>query len=174
MPDAEIRSAGIGGNTTGQGLARMEADVLAGAPDVVVVLFGTNDSVLRAPKAYRTPLDQYKKNLEKIVLACREKGAEPILCTLPPIVAEPYYTRHPKAFYEPEGGLAAIVGRYRDAAVAVAKAHDVTLVDLNQQLIPEKHLKPDGVHPNKEGEAAIARLVAKAVEQVVAARVAAE
>lgn len=168
MPNATIVNAGVGGNTTGAGLKRMEADVLATEPDIVLIMFGTNDSVLTAPGTYRTPLEDFAGNLTRMVTRCREAGAIPVLATLLPIIEAPYYTRHPKAYYEPEGGLSAIVARYRGATLAVAEKLGVPLVDMNTRIAGnETHLKPDGVHPNPEGEAAIATLFLGAINELL-------
>lgn len=75
-PKAQIQmiNAGISGHTTSQGLARMEKDVLAHKPQVVVVMFGMNDVV-------RTKVEQFEANLRTIVRRCRESGAAVVLCT---------------------------------------------------------------------------------------------
>ncbi len=167
MPGIRVINAGAGGNTTDAGLNRMDIDVLSKNPDVVLIMFGTNDSVLTAPGKYKVALPKFKANLEKMVVRCRARGATPVLATLLPIVEAPYYTRHPKAYYEPEGGLAAILERYRAVTMAVAKACFVPLVDMNRLIqADETHIKPDGVHPNKFGEAAIAEYFEAALEDV--------
>jgi len=169
--DFQVLNAGVGGNTTGQGLARIEEDVLRHRPDVVLILFGTNDSVLRSPGTYRTPLNTFQNNLETIVERCRALGAQPILGTLLPIISEPYYTRHPKEFYEPEGGLEAILERYRQATLAVGREFKVPVVDLYTKIADDlTMLKPDGVHPNEDGLKAIARFFGEEAEKAIAAR----
>src|SRR5437868_298093 len=45
-----VVNAGVNGNTSRQGLARLKRDVLSRQPDVVVLFFGANDSRLDAPK----------------------------------------------------------------------------------------------------------------------------
>src|SRR6185503_17521387 len=45
-----VINAGIPGNTSRQGLARLEKDVLSHKPAAVVVLFGTNDIRKDAPR----------------------------------------------------------------------------------------------------------------------------
>ena len=70
----EIVNAGISGQTTAQGLARIEKDVLARQPHLVVVMFGMNDVV-------RLPLDDYAKNLQTIAQRCQVAGAAVVLCT---------------------------------------------------------------------------------------------
>ncbi len=157
----EVINAGVGGNTTTAGLARMEKDVLAHKPDAVVIFFGTNDSVLTAAKKYKTPLADYVANLKKMVERCRQQQAKAVLCTLPPINAEPYFQRHPKAEYEAEGGLEQILARYRDAVVELGKELKVPVVDLNQKLDKAAALRADGVHMNDKGCDLIAGLVSE-------------
>ena len=75
-PRAQIQmvNAGISGHTTSQGLARMEKDVLAHKPQLVVVMFGMNDVV-------RTDAEKFEANLRTIVHRCRESEAAVVLCT---------------------------------------------------------------------------------------------
>jgi lysophospholipase L1-like esterase len=168
LPTLTVTNAGKGGNTTGAGLKRMAAEVLAKNPEVVIIMFGTNDSVLTAPGRYRTPLPAFKKNLETMVARCRAAGAIPVLATLLPIIEAPYYTRHPKEFYEPDGGLGAIVERYREGTIETAKKLGVVVVDMNRLISrDETHLKPDGVHPSVAGEKAIARHVELSLRNVL-------
>jgi len=47
---ATVINAGIGGNTSGAGPARLERDVLAHKPDIVLVNFGLNDSAKTGPQ----------------------------------------------------------------------------------------------------------------------------
>ncbi len=169
FPAAKVVNTGIGGNTSSQGLARLEKDVLTRkpnsyAPDLVLLLFGTNDSVLTAPGKYRVPVEKYQDNLRQMILRCRKADTEVILCTLLPIIPEPYFTRHPKEFYDAEGGLEKILHRYHAAAMEVGKELNVPVVDLYKTF--EKDLTllrpaPDGVHPNARGARAIAQEIAK-------------
>jgi lysophospholipase L1-like esterase len=164
VPGVRVTNTGIGGNTSSQGLARFEKDVLRHHPDLVILLFGTNDSVLRSSGKYRVPVEKYRENLRQMVLRCRKANAEVVLCTLLPIIPEPYFTRHPKEFYDAEGGLEKILLRYRAAAMDVGRELKVPVVDLYKVL--EKDLTllrpaPDGVHPNARGAKAIAQEIAK-------------
>lgn len=70
----QMINAGISGHTTSQGLARMEKDVLAHKPQLVVVMFGMNDVV-------RTEAERFEANLRTIVRRCRESEAAVVLCT---------------------------------------------------------------------------------------------
>lgn len=69
-----VVNAGISGNTTADGLSRLQADVLEQRPDLVTVMFGLNDIT-------RVPLDEVRANLGQIIDRCRAAGAEVLLCT---------------------------------------------------------------------------------------------
>jgi len=163
-----VVNAGAGGDTSTQGLARLEAEVLAAKPQAVVVLFGTNDSVLNGPGRYRTAVGRFEANLTAIAGRCKEAGAEVLLCTVPPIIDEPYFSRHPKEHYDAEGGLSAVLARYRAAAQRVAVSVDVQVVDLAAALAePSSALRPDGVHLSATGERMVAALVAGKLARVL-------
>ena len=159
----EAVNAGIAGNTSREGLRRIEKDVFSKDPDVVVIFFGTNDIRIDSPKKY-VELDEYKSNLEKMIKACRSHKAKVVLCTLPPIESKPYFTRHDQKMFDDAGGLNQFVTNYRDAAGEVAKETKTPLVDLNQLLTDDPlWLSKDGVHPSKEGNAIIAKHIGSAV-----------
>ena len=65
-------NAGISGHTSAQGLARIDADVIAKKPDLVVVMFGMND-------VCRADLDTFRANLREIIVRCRKAGAAVVL-----------------------------------------------------------------------------------------------
>ena len=56
-----VINAGVGGNTTAQGLARMKKDVLSKNPIIVIIELGGNDYL------QKVPLATTKKNLQKII-----------------------------------------------------------------------------------------------------------
>lgn len=85
FPKAEItvENGATGGDTTVQGLARLEEKVLTRKPDLVLVGFGMNDHNI---PGFGVPLPQFEENLVTMVHAIRERtGAEVILfSTFPP------------------------------------------------------------------------------------------
>src|SRR5690606_5814812 len=70
----EVVNAGLSGNTTAQALARIERDVIAHQPHLVVAMFGMNDVA-------RLPLRDFEANLARIADRCRAAGAEMVFCT---------------------------------------------------------------------------------------------
>ena len=157
----EVINAGVGGNTAPEGLARIADDVLAYQPEAVVVMFGTNDSVMTGPAAFRTPVDAYEEALREIVERCMAAGAHVVVCTMPPIVPEPYFARHTREHYDAEGGPDTVFARYRDAARRVARDTGAVLADIHGLLENDaEELLPDGVHPSPEAERRMAQLLA--------------
>ena len=64
----EVINAGIGGNTTEDGLKRFQPDVLDHKPQVVVIMFGLNDSWIDAGKAdSRLTVHEYRANLDTML-----------------------------------------------------------------------------------------------------------
>lgn len=69
-----VINAGISGNTTADGLERLDRDVLVHKPALVTVSFGLNDMT-------RVPEEQFVTNLQLLVSRCRQGGAQVVLCT---------------------------------------------------------------------------------------------
>lgn len=166
LADSKVVNAGVPGNTSAAGLMRFDKDVAPQNPQYVVLFFGTNDSVLKKAGEYKVPLEKFTINLREMVRRTRELKAKPILCTLLPILPEPYFKRHSQPAYEREGGLEAILQRYRKATVDVGRETDTPVVDLYATLSKNLSLlnpAPDGVHPNAAGAETIAQEVAKSL-----------
>ena len=77
--EIHVINAGVGGNFSGDGLKRMQADVLDKKPDFCCVMFGTND-VTNARKGAQA-LEEYKGNLRQIIAALRKANIEVALMT---------------------------------------------------------------------------------------------
>lgn len=73
-----VRNAGISGNNTTQMLARLQADVLAYAPQLVTLLAGTNDITQQVSFA------TYKANMTSMIEQMRAAGITVVLATIPP------------------------------------------------------------------------------------------
>lgn len=96
---ATVFNAGIGGNNTVDLLQRMDKDCLSHQPDLTILMVGTNDMNSRKYIA----LPEFEANLRKIVGQLVAAKSRVLLMTILPVY-EPYlFTRHPRAFYEPEG-----------------------------------------------------------------------
>lgn len=71
-----IINAGISGDSSSKGVARLERDVISYSPDLTVVSFGLNDS-----NHGQAGLENYRKNIENIFKRLIESGSEVIFMT---------------------------------------------------------------------------------------------
>jgi acyl-CoA thioesterase-1 len=131
-----ILNRGVSGDTTADGLARLEHDVLAEDPRVVLVCLGGND-MLR-----QLPADQQFANLRTIVRRIQEKGALVIL-----IGTEGYRILSRVDYGERYEALARETGA-------------VYVPDLMKGVLGDRALMLDEIHPNAKGYAKIARRIA--------------
>ena len=142
----EVVNAGVSGDTSAGGLARLDA-LLELDPDLVVVALGGNDG-LRG-----LPVGQLGSNLRRIVDRARARGAEVLLCGLrmPPNYGPAY-----------SGAFAELYPR-------LAEELDVPFLPfLLEDVAGDPQLnQPDGIHPTAEGARVIADHVLKALRPLV-------
>lgn len=156
---AKVVNAGIGGERTDGGLARLEKLLATHKPAVVLVMYGTNDSYVDVGKKEpRITADQYRDNLVKIVDAVRKAGAEPVLMTEPRWA--PGATNG--AGEDPNERLE----KYLDVCRVVAKDKTLKLVDhyahwkkAEADGTKIRDWTTDGCHPNPRGHKELADLI---------------
>jgi lysophospholipase L1-like esterase len=126
-------NAGVSGDTMGAGLARLERDVLAHRPRLVVVELGGNDFLRRIPLA------ETLRDLDAIVGRLVEGGAMVVLLQVQVGL----------------GGDPSLAG-FR----AAADRHGAILIpDILQGILSNADLKLDTIHPNALGHRRIAERV---------------
>lgn len=150
-PKAQIEmiNAGIAGHNTIHALKRMDADVLSHHPQLVVVMFGMNDSYGISPEAYRA-------NLGQIVERARAGEAEVILMT--PNTIYPDYPRYPNWRLEKFAEIVRRVGRELDVPVADCFRAYQTIQAVDDRAWVR--LMNDTIHPNLRGHKVFAEEVA--------------
>ena len=144
-------NAGISGHTTVNALARIEKDVIAKKPHLVVVMFGMNDVT-------RVPLQTYESNMREIVQQCRKAGAAVVLCT-PNAVSD--------NAARPEKKLA----KYAQAVRSITDDLKLPLVDCFTDWQAFRRADPtswsltmsDAIHPNMNGHVRFAELITEAI-----------
>ncbi|MFD5226112.1 SGNH/GDSL hydrolase family protein [Microbacterium sp. NPDC058342] len=149
--DAFINT-GVAGHQLGHILDDWEHRIARWRPDIVLLMIGTNDAMIRDGLPFVEP-DGFAASLDGFVRRVRMLGATPILQTPPAVdaVNAPGRDRLP-----------AFVSAVRDAAVR----HDVILVDQHARFTElgagraAWGLLADPVHPNAAGHAVIAREIA--------------
>jgi len=151
-PDADVEAinAGISGNTTAAGLARMDTDVLAHDPGLVVVMFGMNDVARATPEEFRA-------NLATIVTRCREAGAEVVLCTPNSVYPGSRAIEGLAEFAE----IVRAVGAELGAPVADCYAAYEQLRARSEQAW--RLLMSETIHPNLRGHKLIAEEIARTI-----------
>ena len=167
-----VINAGISGNNTRHLLERIDRDVLAHRPTLVVLKVGTNDAL---NSRALVPPEEHRRNLD--TLCARLAPAAVLLLTPLPFHAGYHGSRHdPAAFSDapPAERHRRIIANVRE----VAAARRLPLVDLHAVLAgcggagedaeslirnPVNSGATDGVHPNAAGYRVIAAAVFAAI-----------
>lgn len=141
-----VVNAGVSGDTTSDGLARL-GEVLTYKPRIVIVEFGGNDGLRGLPVATT------RANLEKIVTGIREAGARVVLAgmTLPPNYG-PGYIRSFEEIYK------SLAAKYKLPLIPFL---------LTDVAMHPKLMQPDGIHPTAAGNRIVARNVMQVLEPVL-------
>lgn len=167
-------NAGVSGNTSAQGLARIQTDVLNQNPNFVIINFGMNDHVMTNPNAPKVNQSQFRANLHTMVDRVRAIHAIPILVTANYIIegdaTQYYYSRHPASYYSAVGGAQAWLDSYLQIVREIAAQERVDLVDVRAacdhysryailRSLANGAKVADGVHPYLAGSEVYARLI---------------
>ena len=164
----EVINVGIGGERTDQALVRLAKDVIARKPDVVTIMYGTNDSYVDKGKSEsRLSVDVYRANLGKLVDELRAANIVALLMT------EPRWGRtagHNGVNEHPNVRL----DKYVAACREVAQAKKVPLVD-HFRIWTEREAKganigswtTDQCHPNPEGHRILTEALLPVVREAI-------
>lgn len=155
LPKAQVTvfNAGMSGETTVNGLARLDRDVISRQPDLVTVMFGMNDVV-------KVPIDEFRRNLLEICNRVRQSGAELLLCTQNSVTDT-----------EPRPGSKLAV--YTEVIRELGRNERIPVVDVHarfeairaQDPLAWTRLASDEIHPNFDGHRLIATLIAQAIAE---------
>jgi lysophospholipase L1-like esterase len=161
----EVIGAGISGNKVPDLQRRLDKDVIAKKPTLVVIYIGINDvwhSEMNPPRG--TPKDKYEEGLKEIIGKIKDAGARVVLCT-PTVIGE-----------KKSNKLDAQLDEYADVSRKVAKDTRVTLCDLRKTFREylEKHnaddkekgvLTGDRVHLNDAGNQIVADTILATIDK---------
>ena len=139
----EVINAGVAGDTSASGLARLEW-ALADEPTHLLVELGGNDA-LRALK-----VEELKDNLNQIVLQAQARGVQVMLAGMlaPPNLGRAYGDAFRQVF----------------ADVAAAQGVPLYPFFLDGVALDGRLMQPDGIHPNARGVEVIAERIAPFVQ----------
>ena len=171
-----VRNAGVGGENSAEGLARIEADVLAHAPQLVVVEFGLNDVRYEPEKAVAVP--GFAANLKAIAGRVRSAGGAVVFTTPNPIINSLHPYSQSVSYYDRWGGCHQALEEYVEAVRRVCTETEAPCCDLHAAFVAKAMeaefrgevrdyrdlvtLTPylsrdDGVHPTVRGHYLIAQ-----------------
>ncbi|MFI5155889.1 MAG: SGNH/GDSL hydrolase family protein [Chitinophagales bacterium] len=153
----ELIGAGIGGNKVYDLYLRMDDDVLAKNPDVVVIWVGVNDVWHKTSFGTGTDADKFEKFYTAIIKKLQAKNIRVILCTPACIGEKTDYTN------QQDGDL----NKYSQIIRDLAKKNNCELIDLRKIFLeynlknnPENKesgiLTSDRVHLNPAGNQQVA------------------
>lgn len=171
-PSVKIINAGVGGNTSREGLLRIDTDVLSHRPDIVLVEFGGNDATYEENRHVNH--EEYWDNLDlmrrKIV---EEAKARMVLLTFTPVI-NAWHACCQYEYYLVRGGQDAFIETYRVITRAFAREKGVPLIPIDLALRQamstggnEKIILPDGVHLTADGNGVVARSVFEGLQSVL-------
>jgi lysophospholipase L1-like esterase len=130
----EIVNRGVSGDTTADALARLDRDVLAESPGVVLLSLGANDMVRRQP------MEATFDNLRRIIDRIQARGALVVLIGVE--------------------GFPMVHGDYGERYRTLARETGCVYVgDMLDDVVGDPALMYDQFHPNAQGYAKIARRI---------------
>ena len=161
----EFIGSGVSGNKVYDLYLRLEDDVLAKNPDVVIIYVGVNDVWHKTLLGTGTDADKFEKFYLAILKKLKEKNIKVILCT-PAVVGE-------KTDFTNQ--LDGDLNRYSNIVRDIAKKNNLPLIDLRQQFLdygkthnPDNKEKDiltrDRVHLNEKGNQLVADAMWKAIK----------
>ncbi len=160
--DVTVFNAGVSGDSSLGGVRRIEKDVLAYRPQLVVVMFGMNDLAYgpAAPEKDEAVRKTFAERLKKIAETCRAAGAEVILCTQNPVYPEAVPHRPPERI----GAFAEVirhVGAELQAPVAdiYAEWEKIRQTDAGAWRL----MMSETIHPSMAGHKRMAEQVARTI-----------
>ena len=163
----EAIGAGIGGNKIYDLYLRMDDDVLARKPDIVVIYIGVNDVWHKSSSGTGTDFDKFGRFYEAVVRKLQQAGIRVVLAT-PAVIGERHDNSNPQ-----DGEL----NHYSNWIRGFAAGKGLPLVDLRKAFLDHslRHnpanaekgvLTTDRVHLNAAGNLLVAQEMWKAVKAV--------
>ena len=162
----EFIGAGISGNKVYDLYLRMDDDVLARNPDVVIIYIGVNDVWHKASSGTGTDADKFEKFYNAILKKLKERNIKVIICTPAAIGEKTDFSN------QQDGDMNA----YSNIIRNIAQKNNLPLVDLRQSFLdynlknnPENKdhgiLTTDRVHLNEKGNQLVADEMWRAIRK---------
>jgi len=156
-----VINAGVSGSNTRTAMERLKSDVCDHDPFLVVIQFGINDSWVDNDienASSRIPLEEYSKNINKMISRINSMGARLILMTPNPIgnIYEKWRFERLKV--------------YAEKVKEIAYENDIELIDIWKIFMEFKFIDElllDSMHPNEKGHELTGQALIKTVIKVI-------
>ena len=163
FPDKNIviRNKGENGESSRDGLRRLDIDILKANPKMVIMLFGSNDSAYN--DCYHVGLDEYSHNYDLMIEAMLKQNIKIVLVTPTPVIED-----EDLIFIENSA-----LNKYCDVVREKAKKYKLDLIDLNTEFTKaaKGNLKPfmqwDGLHISTKGYEVFFNIIYKTVKPII-------
>ncbi len=163
----DLIGAGIGGNKVYDLYLRMDSDVLAKSPDIVIIYVGVNDVWHKSSSGTGTDADKFEKFYRAIIKKLEAANAKVILVTPATIGEKKNYVN------QQDGDL----NKYSGIIKSIGADMHVPVVDLrtlfenyeqqhNTNDVDRGVLTVDGVHLNDTGNQLVAETILKVIKEL--------
>ena len=163
----EFIGAGVSSNKVYDLYLRMDEDVMAKDPDVVIIYIGVNDVWHKTSSGTGTDANKFEAFYNAILKKLKDRSIKVILCT-PAVIGEKYDFTN-----QQDGDM----NRYANIVRDIAKKNDLPLIDLRKEFLDySKQNNPDNkesgiltrdrVHLNERGNQLVADLIWKAIKEI--------
>ena len=153
-----IQKYGVGGETTGQGLLRID-NAIAGKTGFIIILMGANDALQIA--AGKQKIAETEANMRSMITKSLAQNLVPIVCTL-----QNFDDRKNLNYKHVNVQIALINTIYKK----FVKEYGIYLADLNAVIRKDFSLYQDAIHPNAKGYRLISFILFDTVNKIIAER----
>ena len=157
----EVINAGVGGDTTVNGMNRFESDVLARKPDIALICFGMNDQAqVISSNRPNISLENYTANLTHFVTELQKIGTEVIfICPHDAYEAPGYYKPGEYGINYAYGNMKVFCAAMRQVAIA----YGCDIIDIYAETLDADMASflnaGDGIHQSPTGHSLWAEYV---------------
>ncbi|MGC1243538.1 MAG: GDSL-type esterase/lipase family protein [Chryseosolibacter sp.] len=170
-----VLNKGVAGNSTSDLVRRVETDVLAFKPDIVILMGGTNDMVnSRKLASYETFGANYQAIIEKL----KAQGTSVVMMNILPVDTTYLFQRHDRNAFDQRPNEK--IDSANQLVHRIAMDHALLFIDVNRAfkernspshdassliLNMKNSGKEDGIHPTREGYVLIADMVFRVLKE---------
>ncbi len=158
FPDHCFVNRGVGGDSLEEARERFDQDVLAEAPDIVLVALGANDWWRD-----ERPVSAWAADLEQFVVSIRATGALVVILGVFGPYCDEQGSRVEKAYGVDERAVA-----FRSAEQAIAERHGCSYIpNIQERIIDRRCCWRDRNHPNEFGNRHVADVLEPVLERLL-------